>query len=186
MDYFKSDTICTKHRLWKNSKTVLLIVDEMISKGYQFKEMVYGEPNDFVFADTYENIEKQLKMRGSFFGIRIRFEREGILLSIESMSNGIDNVKYSVFADTEELMNEVTNDALQLKNIIKPSSNTLAQLNEYLTTHKQARTMIVVTMIVLLIVGINQVFPIISMALSIFMFAPLIFIYLIYVYTRRR
>lgn len=186
MDNFKAGTICTKHRLWKNSRTVMLIVDEMINRGYQFKEMVYGEPNDFVFADTYDTIEKQLKVRGSFLGIRIRFEKEGILLSIESVTNGVDNVKYSVFAETEDLLVEVINDALDLKDVIKPSSNTLAQLNEYLIANRQVKTMIVVIAVVLLIIGVNQVFPIISMFFSVIMFAPLLFLYLIYVYARRR
>lgn len=186
MDYFKTDTICTKHKLWKNSKTVLSIVDTMIDKGYHFKELVYGEPNDFIFTEVYEDIEKKLKMRGSFFGIRIRFEKAGVLLAIESMTNGIDNVKYSIFAETETLLNKAIDDALPLKEVIKPSSNTFALLAEYLSTHRQARTMIVVATVVVLIFAVNQFIPIISMAFSVIMFAPLLFLYLIYTYSRRR
>ncbi len=185
MDYYKNGIICTKHKLWKSKKTVISIVDELLAKGYTFIEMVYGEPNDFVFANKYENIDKQLSRKG-FFGIRLKLEKQGVLLTIESNTNGIDNVKYSIFSETEVLLEESIQDALTLKNAIKPSNGLYAKSLEYLSNNHKVRSILFAVVIVLGVIVVNSIFPIISMALSIFMFAPFIFIYVAYSYFRRR
>jgi len=185
MDFYKNGIICTKHRLWKSKRTVISIVDELITIGYTFIEMVYGEPNDFVFANTYEDIDKQLSRKG-FFGIRLKLEKPGVLLTIESNTNGIDNVKYSIFSETEDLLDKTILDALNLKSTIKPSNSLYAKTLEYLSNNPKVRSIIFAIFIVLGVVAVNNIFPIISMALSIFMFAPFIFIYIAYSYLRRR
>lgn len=186
MDYFESGVICTKNRLWKNKKIVKDIVDNLKSLGYDFDELVYGEPNDFIFTDEYEEITKLLSMKGSFFGIRIKMKKKDIQLSVECNTNGVDNVKYNVFAETEGLLSETVNHAKNLKTVIKPSNNAVARVMEYISLHRQVRTMLVIIAVVLGILLVNMFIPIINMAISIFMFAPLLFIYLIYSYRRRR
>ncbi len=186
MDNYVNGIICTKRKLWKKKEQVKDIVDFMIVKGYSFKELVYGEPNDFVFTEKYEDIDKTLSRKGSFFGIRLKFERTGVQLEIESNTNGVDNVKYSIFADQSEDLKKAENDSLELKEIIKATSNTISMVAEYLDNHRKFQLAIVVVLVIVLILAVNNFVPIVSMVSSIFMFSPLLFLYLLFVYFRRR
>ena len=186
MDLYKDGVICTKNKLWKKTSTILAIVDDFISKGYTFKEMVYGEPNDFVFATTYDKIIPKLKVRGTFVGIRLKFEYRDAVVTIFSNTRGIDNVGFQVFAEDKDTLSKVANESIALKTIIKPSNNSFAKLSEYIANHKQIRTVFVIVAVIAAILLVNTFVPIISMVSSIFMFAPLIFIYIFFAYFRRR
>ena len=96
MDVYRNGAICTKIRLWKHKQIIVDIVDSLVDKGYEFKELVYGEPNDFVFTDDYTMIIPTLKKKGGFIGIRLKFQLDNNVIEISCNTNGVDNVKYDI------------------------------------------------------------------------------------------
>ena len=186
MDYFESGVIGTKRKLWKKKNTVLKIIDFLMEKGYEFNEMVYGEPNDFVFASIYDDIKKKLSMKGSFMGIRIKMKKNGIILDIESNTRGVDNVRYSIFSKTEELLSTAIEDALGIKDVMKSSNRGIAQVTEYLSLHRKLRLGIYIATAVIFVVVLNFIFPLISYIIWILSAFPLLTILILYSYLRRR
>lgn len=158
MDIHDMGVICTKSKLW-NKKTLLpKIITLMEEKGYQFKELVRGEPSNFVFADQSYEIEKTLKIKGSFFGVRMKFQNNHTIISINSNTNGINNVKYEIYTDTEEHLKKAIQDLDDVKLLIRPSSNTFAKSSEYFSEHKKLRFWIIVVLSVIALYFLNVFF----------------------------
>lgn len=186
MDYNENGVLCTKHRLWKKRQLVKDIVDAMEERGYTFKELVYGEPNNFVFADYVEEIDDILRKKGGFYGIRIKFERPGVLLEINSNSDGIDNVHYDVFADNQGRIEQVLEDLDDITLMIKPSSDTVEKISEAIAKNPKVRNGVLLLLVgvILYFLGVHVfLFDIIGFLFS---FSPFLVIYLIYIFWRRR
>lgn len=152
MEMQQSGVICTKHKLWKKKKTVMDIIDTLQDKGYIFEEMIYGEPNDFIFTEKYDDVVSTLSRPGSFFGIRIKFKSENYLFSIESNTMGIDNVRYDIYAEDEILFKEILQDCLELEEVIGPSSDTLAKGTEFFGNNTTIAYVVIAAMLVILFV----------------------------------
>jgi hypothetical protein len=185
MDYDKNGILGTKHRLWKKKSTVIAIVDQLLDMGYTFKEVVIGEPNNFVFADHYEELHSILKKRG-FYGIRIKVLYKDALLEINSNTDGVNNVQYTIFAEELESYNKVLNDIDTLIAFIKPSSDTVAQVHEYFTNHTTLRNtiLLVIVGIILYFLGVHVfLFDLIGILFS---FSPFLAIYILYILLRRK
>jgi hypothetical protein len=186
MELHTSGIICTKHKLWKKKQTVLAIISDFLAKGYNFQEMVYGEPNDFVFTEKFEDVEKTLSRKGSFFGIRIKFTGDNSTISIDSNTMGIDNVRYDVFAETKEQLNIIVDHCKSLKSVIGSTSESITKSGDYLGQHPTLVKVIIVAMVIAILYFIGVLFFITDIILMIFSFAPILFIFLIFAYFRRR
>lgn len=185
MDKNTTGVICTKHRLWKQKTTVLAIISDLQQHGYHFKEVVLGEPNNFIFADTIEEVEDLFAKKG-FYGIRIKMENDATSIEINSNTDGIDNVQYTIFAVDDATLQQATEVVINLRSIIRPSNNTIASFQEWLGLHKQVRNIFVLVLIAitLYLLGAHVfIFSILQMILS---FSPFLTIYIIYLLFRRR
>lgn len=179
MDRHENGIICTKHRLWKKKQTIIEIVEYFESNGYRFVELVYGEPNDFVFTERKEKIIQTLSRKGSFYGVRIKFEGTNTVFSVDSNTDGIDNVRFDIYAENEELLYEVKQIVLGVKDIIKPSNDSLEKGSEYLQNHPRLVRWVIGILIavVLYLLGVHVLlFDIIG---TIFSIVPFFIIYLV-------
>lgn len=185
MDYNMTGIVCTKRRLWKQKPIVKAIISHLQEQGYRFKEVVIGEPNNFIFAESQEELDELFTKRG-FFGIRIKMENSSTMIEINSNTDGINNVQYTIFADSQELLQNAKHHIEDLIPIIRPSNNTFAQFSEWLGAHKQVRNiaMLVLIAITLYILGAHVfIFSFLQMILS---FSPFLTIYILYLLLRRR
>ena len=186
MDFYQSGIICTKHKLWKKKNTVLSIIDSLISKGYQFEEMVFGEPNDFVFSETYDNVIPTLSRKGNFFGIRIKFASSNYSFSIDSNTMGVDNVRFDIYADSEELLKSIKNDCLELITIIGATNESLTKGSEYLANNRKLVYTVVIILTAILMYFLGAYVFLFDIIYTIFSFAPILIIILLFSYFRRR
>lgn len=185
MDYTETDVLCTKHKLWKKGSLVLELVDYLLHKGYVFKEVVIGEPNNFIFADHYDEIRPLFQKRG-FYGIRIKVIYNDAILEINSNTDGIDNVQYTIYATDEANYQHLKSELESIRSIIGPSSESFATISEFIQTHRKLRniTILVLIAISLYFLGIHVfLFNIIQILFS---FSPFLFIYIAYLVFRRR
>ncbi|QMS84860.1 hypothetical protein [Candidatus Xianfuyuplasma coldseepsis] len=185
MDYNTTGVICTKRRLWKQQSTVVAIISHLQDQGYHFKEVVLGEPNNFIFADTVHELDEIFAKKG-YYGIRIKMDNDDTLIEINSNTDGINNVQYTIFAESEELLVRAKQHMEELVFIIRPSNNTFAQFSEWLGTHKQIRNIAVLVLIAITLyfLGVHVfIFSFLQMILS---FSPFLTIYIIYLLLRRR
>lgn len=186
MDIHKTGIICTKNKLWKHKSLLKHIIDEMIVRGYTFKELVRGEPSYFVFADQPDEIDKTLQMKGTYFGVRIKFQKDSTLISIHSNTNGIDNVKFEVYTESEDTMKLAMEEIEYIKSLIRPSSGTLVKIGEYVSTHKKVRTTLIIIVSVVILYLLNGFFYL-SLLLSIIGgISPFLLIWIIWLLARRR
>lgn len=186
MNIYEDGVVCTKIKFWKKKNTIMEVVDYLIGKGYTFKELVYGEPNDFVFADEYENILSTLSRKGHFIGIRIKFEFMDSAFEINSNTNGVDNVQYDIYAFNEREMALIKKDIEEIKLIINPSNESVSKLSEFLANNPNiVKAVIIVLAIVLLyFLGVHVfLFSIINFIFSV---APIFVIFIIISLIRRR
>lgn len=185
MNLHKRGVICSKSKLWKRKAILKSIVDYMLSEGYEFLELVYGEPNNFVFADQYNEIEPLLKRKG-FFGIRIKFKNENTLFEINSNTNGVDNVKYDIYSENDETLNDTVEQLEAVSSIIGSSNEALIKSGEFLVKQRKIRNIV---LLVLLLIGLYFLnvhiflFNLVSVAYS---FIPFLFLFLIIDRFRRR
>jgi len=185
MDYTETAVICTKHRLWKQPTLVKNLVDTLLSKNYTFREVVLGEPNSFIFADHYEELESILRKKG-YYGIRIKMEMHDAMIEINSNTDGVDNVQYTIFATDEETYQTIKADIPLIKSVIKPSNNQLETASEFIQTHPQIRniSILVLIAITLYVLGIHVfLFDIVRILFS---FSPFLALYIMYLIFRRR
>ena len=186
MDIHKTGVLCTKRKLWKKQNTITQVVDYMLQEGYQFIELVYGEPNNFVFADEYNEIKDVLKKKG-FFGIRIKFKNNSSQIEIHSNTNGIDNVKYDVFTETEMSFKQIEETLEQIKNIIGSSNDTLIKGEEFFQKRRQLRLAIMIVLGVITLYFLNVHILIFNFVYLVVTSIPLFFVfYFIYLFMRRR
>lgn len=181
----KNGVITTKRKLWKRPSLVLHIVNSLKSRGYQFKEVVYGAPNDFVFADTYDEIETTLKRKG-FFGIRIRFTKGTSELEIASNTNGVDNVKYDIFADEEISLEAILLDIPYIAELIGTSSKLLIQSSEYMESRKKLRIAIIVLILLPIVYFLGVHVFLLRIFSYVLGFSPFLLFYIIFILLRRR
>lgn len=186
MDFDESGIICTKNRLWKKKLLVIEIVDFMSELGYQFTELIYGEPDDFVFTEDYNEIMNKLKTKGNIFGIRIKFKKGENVVHVSSNTHGVDNVKYTVFAENEEELVVSRNDVMSLKELMKPSNDTVAKTSEYLVEHKNIRNGIIIVLVAILMYSLGAHVFFFDLISIIFSFAPILVIILLFSYFRNR
>lgn len=185
MDLHDNGVICTKSKLWKRKKIILSIIDYMLTQDYQFQELVFGEPNNFVFADEYHEIEGILKKKG-YFGIRLKFKRFNTIFEVHSNTNGINNVKYEIFTDDEEDFEEAKTQLNDISNIIGSSNESLVKSSEFLSKQRKLRTGILIVTLAVGLYFLNVyvlLWNILELALS---FAPILFILLLIDRFRRR
>lgn len=185
MDYSTTDILCTKHRLWKKGTLVKSIIDQLMERGYEFKEVVIGEPNNFIFADQYDEIEDLFKKRG-FYGIRIKMIYNDVSLEINSNTDGVDNVHYTIFASEEHTYQHVHDDLELIREWIGPSSEGLATVSEYLATHKQLTYGIIVVLIGIIVYVLGAYVFFFNAIRYILSFSPFLVMYLIYLFFLRR
>jgi len=185
MDYTESGVICTKHRLWKNSTLVFQIVDMLLQKNYIFKEVVIGEPNNFVFADEYDELAEMLKKKG-FYGIRIKMQYNDAMIEINSNSDGIDNVQYTIFAVDESTYTILKETIPFIKEVIKPASNQVEQTREYLQNHPQIRNVSILILIAVTLYFLGVYVFLFNIVRILFSFSPFIALYIMYLIFRRR
>ena len=186
MDFHKNGVLCTKHRLWKKRTLVVDVIDSMIERGYQFKELVFGEPNNFVFADEYDEIDDLLKRKGGFYGIRIKFERPGVQVEINSNSDGIDNVQYVIFTEYEHTIEQVLTDLEDVKLLMKPSNETVEKLSEYIIKRPKIRNTVIIVLIAITLYFLGIYVFLWDLIRILFSFSPFLMIYIIYLISRRR
>jgi hypothetical protein len=185
MDYSTTDVLCTKHRLWKKGTLVQSIIDQLLEHGYAFKDVVIGEPNNFIFADQYDEIEDLFKKRG-FYGIRIKMIYEDVSLEINSNTDGVNNVQYTIFATNEETYKKVLNDLDLVREWIGPSSEGLANVSEYLVTHKRLTYGIIVALIGTILYFLGAYVFLFSAVRYILSFSPFLVMYFVYLFFLRR
>ena len=185
MDIHKNGVICSKNKLWKKKTIIKSIIDYMIDQGYDFQELVYGEPNNFVFADEYKEIEPLLKRKG-FFGIRIKFRNSNTFFEIHSNTNGVDNVKYEIFSENGETLNEALSLLSDVSSIIGSSNETLIKSGEFLVKQRKIRNIVLLLTLLLGLYFLNVhvlLFNLVSVAYS---FIPFLFLFLLIDRFRRR
>lgn len=185
MDYTKNGILGTKHRLWKKRSVIISIVDQLLEEGYTFKEVVIGEPNNFVFADRYDELEEVLKKRG-FFGVRIKMLYKEAQIEINSNTDGVDNVQYTIFAEELESYNKILNDIDGLITLLKPSNDVIAQVHEYFSMHKTLRNTILLIIVGILLYFLGIHVFLFNLVGILFSFSPFLVIYILYIFLRRR
>lgn len=185
MDFTTTDILCTKHRLWKKGSLVKSIIDQLIERGYEFKEVVIGEPNNFIFADHYEEIDALFHKRG-FFGIRIKMLYNDVSLEINSNTDGINNVHYTIFATEEDSYQRVLQDLELVREWIGPSSEGLATVSEYLANHKQLTYGIIVVLIGIILYVLGAYVFLFSAVRYLLSFSPFLLMYIMYLFFLRR
>ena len=186
MDIHENSVLCTKHRLWKKKDLVVLIVDYFVNNGYDFVELVFGEPNDFVFTEDRNKIIRTLSRKGSFYGIRLKFKNEKSIIEINSNADGVDNVHYTIYAEDQNILEETKEVLLNSIEIIKPSNDSIEKTSEFLSNNpKLVRWVIAVVVIVLgYFLGVHVLLlDIISIVFSI---VPVFIIFLVISYFMRR
>lgn len=185
MDYTETKVLCTKHRLWKNQNLIVQIVEALLEKDFIFKEVVLGEPNNFIFADHYEELSDILKRKG-YYGIRIKMQYNDALLEINSNTDGIDNVQYTVFATDEDTYSSIKEVLPDIKNIIKPTNTQLEQASEFLQIHPQIRNITILVLIAISLYFLGVHVFLFDIARIIFSFSPFLTLYILYLILRRR
>lgn len=185
MNLHESGIVCTKSKLWKKKKIIISIIDYMIEQGYEFQELVFGEPNNFVFADQYHEIENVLKRKG-FFGIRIKFKNDHTLFEINSNTNGVDNVKYDIFTEDEVTLEQAQEQLEELSNIIGSTSETLVKSGELIQRHRRIRLAVLIVALAIGMYFLNVHLLLLNIVELAFSFFPLLFILLLIDRFRRR
>jgi len=148
MEYNETVIICKKNRLWKQQRIVQDIIVALTNKGYQFREVVLGEPRNFIFAETIDEVHDLFTKKG-FYGIRIKLGNDDVELEINSNTDGVDNVQYTVYATTKEHLQKTISTLKELTEIIHPSNDQLASFLEWMDQHKQLRNTLIISGIVL-------------------------------------
>lgn len=185
MDYTESGIVCTKHRLWKNSTLVFQIVDLLLQNNYTFKEVVIGEPNNFVFADEYSELPEMLKKKG-FYGIRIKMQYNDAMIEINSNTDGVDNVQYTIFAVDETTYKTLKDTIPLVKDAIRPASNQIEQAREYLQNHPQIRNISILILIAIALYFLGIHVFLFNIVRILFSFSPFLALYIMYLIFRRR
>ncbi len=185
MDLHESGVICTKRKLWKRKQTIKNIVEYMLKSGYEFIELVYGEPNNFVFADEIHEIDSVLKRKG-FFGIRMKFKNNVTVFEINSNTNGVENVKYDIFTEGELTLRNAKNQIEELSKIIGSSSEVLVKSGEFIQRQRKIRNIILLVTALVIIYFFNIHILLLEFVWVIYSFAPILFIFLIFSLLRRR
>lgn len=186
MELYNSGVICTKNRLWKKKKLVIEIVDYFEQQGFSFVEMVYGEPNDFVFTEQKDKIIKTLERKGSFFGIRIKFSYGNTIISIDSNTDGIDNVRYTIYDESQTSLDKNIEIILGVSDLIKPSNEALAKTSEYLSQRPKVVKWIIGILVVIILYLLGAHVLLMNLISIIFSIAPLFIIFLVLSYFLRR
>ena len=185
MDYTKTDILCTKHRLWKKREVVMLVVDQLIERGYQFKEVVIGEPNNFIFADEYDELYPLFERRG-YYGIRIKMTYEEATLEINSNTDGVDNVQFTVFASSSEVFEKLISDMDWVRTLIGPSNEQFATISEYLQQHQKLTSTIILVLVAIILYFLGIHIFLFNLIGILFSFSPFLMIYILYLILRRR
>lgn len=185
MDLHDSGVICTKSKLWKRKQILINIIDYMISKGYTFEELVYGEPNNFVFADEYHEIESVLKRRG-FFGIRIKFSNSSTIFEINSNTNGVDNVKYDIFTEGELTLRTAKEHLIEISKIIGSSSEVLVKSSEFIAKQRRIRNAVLLVGLLVIIYFLNIHVLFLNLVSVAYTFSPILFFFILFSLLRRR
>jgi len=185
MDYTKTDILCTKHRLWKKGSLVMSLVDQALANGYEFKEVVIGEPNNFIFADAYEELAPLFAKRG-YYGIRIKLIYQSAILEINSNMDGVNNVQYTIFASDEATQNKVLDDLQWMRTLIGPSSDGLAQVSEYLQQHRKLTSTVILVLVAIALYFLGVHVFLFNLIGILFSFSPFLAIYILYIILRRR
>jgi hypothetical protein len=186
MDYSKSGVICTKNKLWKHKNLVLGIIYKLQEHGYGFNEVVIGEPNNFIFAESLDEVDELFTKKG-FYGIRIKMSNDHVMIEINSNTDGVDNVQYTVFAETTGLLDVAIDHVMDTAYIIKPSNEQMASFSEWVDHHRQLRNIVIFILIgiVLYILGVHVL--LLSLVTYAFSFSPFLVIFVIYlIYSRNR
>lgn len=185
MDRNESGIICTKSRLWKRKQILINIIDYMINQGYEFVELVYGEPNNFVFADEYHEIESVLKRKG-FYGIRIKFRNSVTVLEINSNTGGTNNVKYDIFTEGEMTLRSAKEHISEISNIIGSSSEVLVKSGEFLEKQRKIRNIVLLVLLLVVIYFLNIHVLFLNLVSVAYTFSPILFFFLVFSLLRRR
>lgn len=185
MDKQDNGIICTKRKLWKRKNIVKDIVDYMIKEEYTFEEVVIGEPNNFIFADEYHEIDGLFTKKG-FFGIRIKFRNDDSIIEISSNTNGLNNVLYNIFSKNTETLQEAKNRIEDIKNIIGTSSEALVISTEFLERQRRIRNIVVIILVLIGLYFFNVHVLLLNLVSILYSFLPFLFIYLLIDRFRRR
>lgn len=185
MEYHETNIVCTKHHLWKKQTLVLQIVDLLLAKGFTFKDVVLGEPNNFVFADHYDEIEGLLKKKG-FYGIRIKVLYNDSLLEINSNMDGINNVQYTIFATSEDSFNTLKQAVQDVREVIKPSNDKIEQASEYIQKHRKLRNIVILLLVAISLYFLGVYVFLFDIIAILFSFSPFLLFFILYIIFRKR
>lgn len=185
MDIHENGVICTKSKLWKRRKIIVSIIDTMVNDGYHFLELVFGEPNNFVFADQYHEIEDVLKKKG-FFGIRLKFQKDHTIFEIHSNTNGTNNVKYEIFTDSEQGLEDCKTHLDILKSLIGSSNEALVKGSEFLDKQSKVRNLILLLALLVGLYFLNVYVLLWNLVQIATRFLPFLFFLLLFDRYRRR
>ncbi|GEM_PF-4018590 len=186
MDLNETNVLCTKHRLWKKQALIRSIIDAMIDKGYRFKELVLGEPSYFVFAETYDEIDDTFRKKGGYYGIRIKFERDDTQLEINSNNDGVNNVHYTIFADTTDALETAKQDLNEIRELIRPSNDKVEQASEFVATHPRLRNTVIIILVGVTLYFLGVHVFLFNIVQILFSFSPFLFLYILFLFLRRR
>lgn len=185
MDYTKTDILCTKHRLWRKADLVQALIDRLLEEGYQFKEVVVGEPKYFMFADHYDELPSLFKKR-DFYGIRIKMTLDDAILELNSNTDGVDNVHYTIFASKEDTYERIIADLEWMRQLIGPSNDQLAQFSEYLVNHRKVTYTVILILVAIALYFLGVHVFLLNLVGIIFSFSPFLVMYLLFIFLRRR
>ena len=157
----------------------------MISQGFEFVELVYGEPNNFVFADEYHEIEGILKKKG-FFGIRIKFRNNVTIFEINSNTGGTNNVKYDIFTEGELTLRNAKLYLNELSRIIGSSNEAIIKSSELIQRHRKIRNAVLLVAILIIVYFLNVHILLLNLVSVLYTFSPILFIYIVFLLLRRR
>lgn len=185
MDYTKTDILCTKNRLWKKRDVVIQLVDQLMDQGYQFKEVVIGEPNNFIFADEYDELYPLFDRKG-YYGIRIKMTYDDATIEINSNTDGVDNVQFTIFASSSEVFDKLLSNMDLVRTLINPSNEQVASISEYLQQHQKLTSTIILVLVAIILYFLGVHLFLFNLIGILFSFSPFLAIYILYLVLRRR